>query len=83
MRPSWQFLAFGTIASISMIASGALWFLAPRRFVSLYRRVFHREKAAKTVGWERAVTSVSGRIFAALWFAFGSTLLWILYTPYR
>lgn len=83
MKPSWQFLTFGTVASFCMIATGAVWCLSPKRFVSVYRKVLYKEKAAKTVEWERAVTSIPGRIFAALWFAFGCKVLWILYTPFR
>jgi hypothetical protein len=83
MKASWTFLVFGTAVNVFMVVIGTLWCLAPRKFVSTYRSVLFTDKTAKTVRWEEAVCSVSGRIFAALLLVFGFIGLWILYSPFR
>lgn len=80
---SWEFLIFGTGVNIFMSAVGALWCLAPDKFVRVYRRVLATEKASKTIEWQRAVCSVSGRVFAGLLFVLGCIGLWMLYSPFR
>jgi hypothetical protein len=76
MRVEW-FNVFATAIAVFMTGAGATWWLAPERFVRVYRKVAFAEKAAKTVEWERAVRSVSGRMVGVFMLAFGCVILWL------
>jgi hypothetical protein len=82
MTANW-FTIFGTAIGLFMTGAGATWCLAPERFVRVYRKVAFAEKAAKTVEWERAVRSISGRFVGVFMLVFGCIILWILYSPFR
>ena len=82
MRPSWQFLAGGTVVGLFWAATGALWCLAPRMFVSFYRRVWPKDPYAKTAEWERDMVRVSSRIAGVFFFLFGCMMLWTMYSPF-
>jgi uncharacterized protein YjeT (DUF2065 family) len=66
-----------------MILTGGSWWLAPTKFVLIYRKVAPADRAAKTAAWEEAVRSASGRFIGVFMVAFGCVILWILYSPFR
>jgi hypothetical protein len=82
MRPSWQFMVGGTAVSLLFAATGALWALAPRRFVSFHRRFLSSGPLDKTPEWERATVSVSSRLIGVFWFLLGCMMLWTMYSPF-
>jgi hypothetical protein len=71
-----------TVISPLVVAAGGLWSLAPRRFVSLYRKGFYAEPLPKTGEWERAAVSTSSRIIGAFLFVVGCMMLWTIYSPF-
>lgn len=81
MRVPW-FYVYMTVAGLFMIGAGGTWWLAPERFVRVYRKVAPADKAAKTAEWERAVRSPSGRFVGVFMLAFGCVILWLLYSPF-
>jgi hypothetical protein len=71
-----------TAVSLLVLATGGLWALAPKRFVSLYRRVWRRDPYAKTAEWERDAVSVSSRLIGGFLFLVGFMMLWTMYSPF-
>jgi hypothetical protein len=82
MRVAW-FTIFATAIGLFMVGAGGTWWLAPDRFVRVYRKVAFAEKAAKTTEWEKAVRSASGRFVGVFMLVFGCIILWLLYSPFR
>jgi hypothetical protein len=77
------FTVSATAVGLFMALTGGTWWLSPERFVRAYRKVAFAEKAAKTVEWERAVRSMSGRMVGAFMLVFGCIILWLVYSPFR
>ena len=82
MRPSWQFLIGMTAISLVVAVIGALWALAPHKFVSFYRRIWPRDPYAKTAEWERDAVRVSSRLIGGFLFFVGFMMLWTMYSPF-
>ena len=82
MKVDW-FTVFGTAIALFLVVMGATWWLAPGRFVRIYRRVQFAEKAAKTAEWERGVRSTAGRAAGGFFLIFGCILLWVMYSPFH
>ena len=81
MRVAW-FTVYGTAIGLFLIGAGGVWWLAPAKFVRVYRKVAPADRVAKTPKWERAVLSPSGRFVGVFMLVFGCIILWILYSPY-
>jgi hypothetical protein len=82
MRPSWQFMVGMTALSLLIVAIGALWALAPKKYVSLYKRLYRANARFHTPEWERETISVSARIVGVFFFLFGCMILWTMYSPF-
>jgi drug/metabolite transporter (DMT)-like permease len=79
MKPNWAWLAFGTVGCGCMIVSSALWCVAPKLYVSAYRRWVPSDRLARTDEWERRMCSVSGRSAAGFLCILSCLFLWKLY----
>lgn len=71
-----------TALSLLIVAIGALWALAPKKYVSLYRRLYRANARAHTAEWERITLSASSRLIGVVLFVFGCTILWTMYSPF-
>lgn len=70
-----------TAVSLLMVAAGGIWWLAPARFVRIYRRILRADRFARTARWEQQTRSVSGRFVGLVLVSLGCVFLWLLYSP--
>lgn len=82
MRVPW-FSVCRTAAGLFMIGTGGTLWLAPTKFIRVYRKVAPADKAARAAAWEQAVRSASGRFIGIFMLAFGCVVLWLLYSPFH
>jgi hypothetical protein len=82
MKEAWLRVA-STVTALGIAATGATWWLAPGRFVRIYRRIQIGDPVSKTAEWERMMRSASGRAVGVAFFVFGCIILWVLYWPHH
>jgi hypothetical protein len=69
-----------SLNSLIFIVSGATWCVSPKSFVKVHRTLFPKNPVSNPARWEPGVSSISGRVVAAMFACFAIVILYQLWS---